>query len=233
MARREARAAALLARQEARGPRGETAGAAGAAVAAGAGGSGGSDGWGAEVDELEAWEEGGAGEAAAEAAAAAAYSAAGVGQVTYPLVVYPLVICPLGGPSLLLGPLLLCRTVVWFLLPLFVLLSHLPPRLRFRPQRRAGGGGLVFVLHSTHSHAPPPSLPPSLSLCWTNGTQSLLAESHYNLALLLHEAGALAEAVDHYTAALAARETAGGGLFVDAKYNLKVQEEEGGERPQR
>ena len=51
---------------------------------------------------------------------------------------------------------------------------------------------------------------------------TLLAECHFNLALLEHERKRFPEAIASYTAAIAAHEALGKGLFVDAKYNLKV-----------
>ena len=53
---------------------------------------------------------------------------------------------------------------------------------------------------------------------------NLLPECHYNLALILHEEKKLEEAAAAYRLAIAAREASGGGLFVDAKYNLKIAE---------
>ncbi len=53
---------------------------------------------------------------------------------------------------------------------------------------------------------------------------TLLAECHYNLALLEHERKDYASAVDNYARAIEVYESEGKGLFVDAKYNLKIAE---------
>jgi hypothetical protein len=49
-----------------------------------------------------------------------------------------------------------------------------------------------------------------------------LSECHFNLALIKHEANELEDALSHYSAAIEAKKHSGGGVFVDATYNLKV-----------